>query len=148
MSNNKRYYWLKLMQTFFHQARIKKMRKIAGGDTYVVIYLKMMLLSINTRGVIEFEGIESTFEEEIALRLDEDVENVKVVITFLIANKLLSQINNTEFELIEVPLIVGSETASTKRSRKSRATKDKLLQCNTSATKCNTEKEKDRDRKR
>lgn len=47
MAENKRYYWLKLMEDFFRNARIKQLRKIAGGDTNVVIYLKLMLLTIN-----------------------------------------------------------------------------------------------------
>ena len=45
---SKRYYWLKLKEDFFRDKVMKKMRKIAGGDTYVVIYLKMMLMSIQT----------------------------------------------------------------------------------------------------
>ena len=40
----KKYYWLKLKEGFFEQKIIKKLRKIAGGDTYVIIYLKMQLL--------------------------------------------------------------------------------------------------------
>ena len=34
MSNPKKYYWLKLKKDFFNQKEIKKLRKIAGGDTY------------------------------------------------------------------------------------------------------------------
>ena len=43
---NKRYYWLKLKDDFFRQPKIKKLRQIAGGDTYTVIYLKLQLLSL------------------------------------------------------------------------------------------------------
>ena len=39
----KRYYWLKFRDDFFDSKRIKKLRKMAGGDTYTIIYLKMML---------------------------------------------------------------------------------------------------------
>ena len=46
MAGNKRYYWLKLMDDFFDSKRIKKLRKMAGGDTYTIIYLKMQLLSL------------------------------------------------------------------------------------------------------
>ena len=74
----KRYYWLKLKEDYFNSPKIKKLRKIAGGDTYTIIYLKMQLLSIKNNGIIEFEKIEPTFQEELALKLDEDVENVSV----------------------------------------------------------------------
>ena len=41
----KRYYWLKLPEDFFGDKAIKRLRKIAGGDTYVIIYLKMEIRS-------------------------------------------------------------------------------------------------------
>ncbi len=130
------------MKDFFQQARIKKLRKIPGGDTYVVIYLKMMLLSINSNGVIIFESIEPTFEEELALTLDEDIDAVKVLVAFLAANNLIEQKSNCDFFMVEVSNLIGSETSSTQRSRKSRE-KQKLLHCNTSATNSNTEKSRE-----
>ena len=42
---------------------------------------------------------------------------------------------NDEYFLTEIPSLIGSETASTRRSRKSRG--QKALQCNTGATPCN-----------
>ena len=41
----KRYYWLKLQQDFFSSKRIKKMRRLPGGDTLSIIYLKNNYLS-------------------------------------------------------------------------------------------------------
>ena len=40
----KKYYWLKLKKDFFNSKEMKKLRRIAGGDTYTVIYLKMQLV--------------------------------------------------------------------------------------------------------
>lgn len=48
----KRYWWLKLPENFFDAIEIKKLRRIAGGDTYTIIYLKMMLLSLKNNGYI------------------------------------------------------------------------------------------------
>ena len=79
----KRYYWLKLKEDWFSDKRIKKLRSIAGGDTYTVIYLKMMLLSLKDEGKLYFEGVENDFASEIALALDEGVEDVKLTLTFL-----------------------------------------------------------------
>ena len=89
---SKRYYWLKLKEDFFRDKVMKKMRKIAGGDTYVVIYLKMMLMSIQTGGELYFEGIENDFADELALALDEDEENVRVALGFLMrSGKLIEK---------------------------------------------------------
>jgi len=142
---NKRYYWLKLMEDFFRNARIKKLRKIAGGDTYVVIYLKLMLLTINNQGKVEYEAFEQSIEDEIALKIDEDEDNVRVVFAFLLANHLCVKIDKNTYKLTEVEKVTGSETASTQRSQKSRAMQ-KLLQCNTDAITCNVEKEKEKEK--
>lgn len=133
MSENKRYYWLKMPEDFFKSLRIKKLRKLAGGDTYTIIYLKLQLLSLNSEGVLQYKGIEKTFEEEIALEIDEDVENVIVTMNYLRTCGLLEIIDDNHQILPWVIENTGSETASTIRSRKSRAV-EKALQRNTNAT--------------
>ena len=141
MSENKRYYWLKLKDDFFRNKKIKKLRKIAGGDTYTIIYLKMQLLSLKNNGILYFDEVEDTFEEEIALEIDESVEDVKMTIMFLNNNGLIEQINEDEFKMLETVECIGSETASTIRSRRHRALQNeqKALQCNSNATICNGE---------
>ena len=113
----KRYYWLRLKDDFFKQKEIKKLRKIAGGDTYVIIYLKMQLLSVQNEGKLFFEGIEEDICEELALELDEDVENVKVTFMYLKNYKLIEEIQPDEFLISKVPELIGSESASTQRMR-------------------------------
>ena len=143
MGINKKYFWFKFKEDFFRDKKIKKLRKIAGGDTYTIIYLEMQLLSLKNGGVLIFEGVEENFAEELALELDEDVENVKITLMFLLKNGLIEETDQNHYTLPQTVDCIGSETASTIRSRKSRALKhereQKMLQCNTNATKCNTE---------
>ena len=120
MSDNKRYYWLKLMDDFFDSKRIKKLRKMAGGDTYTIIYLKMQLLSLKNGGILEYTGLEDDFYKELALDLDEDEINVQTTILYLLSCGLLQTSDNIEYELPFVQLNIGSETASTQRSRECR----------------------------
>lgn len=154
----KRYYWLKLKNDFFAQPRIKKLRKIAGGDTYTIIYLKMQLLSLADEGKLYFDGIEDDFAEEIALTIDEDVDNVKVTLQFLISQGLIEVVTDNEFLLTETQSLIGSEGETAERVRKYRASlankpEIKSLQCNTDVTNCNTEidiyieKEKEKEKK-
>ena len=128
----KRYYWLKLPEGFFRQKPIKKLRKIAGGDTYTIIYLKMLLIAMKNDGKLYFEGVEDDFYEELALDLDEDSENVKVTVLFLIRQGLMELVNETEYRLTECDKMVGSESASAERVRKHR--EQKALQCNSNVT--------------
>lgn len=132
MAENKRYYWLQLKENFFKQPRIKKLRRMAGGDTYTIIYLKMQLLSLQNGGKLVYEGIEDDFVNELALNIDEKAEDIQMTVLYLTQQGLLIEGNDDEFSLPETMNSIGSETASTIRSRKSRTSKS--LQCNTSAT--------------
>ena len=117
-TNNKRFYWLKLQDNFFKNARIKKLRKVAGGDTYTIIYLKLMLLTTKTNGIYIYEGIENTIEEEIALKLDEKVEDVKILWQYLLANQMVEEKDNGDILLPEVSSNIGSETYSNIHKKK------------------------------
>lgn len=129
----KRYYWLKLKEDYFTNPKIKKLRKIAGGDTFTIIYLKMQLLSVSNQGVVEFEGIENTFEEELALKLDEDLDNVQLTLAYLKGQGLI-ETNNNEYLLVDACNNIGSECDSAKRVREFREKKNKVLQCNGDVT--------------
>ena len=135
----KKYYWLKLKADFFTSRAMKKLRRIAGGDTYTIIYLKLQLLSLKDEGLLFYEGIEPTFYEEMALALDEDAENVKVTLIFLENMGLLSQNNEHEYILTDVPYLIGGESESAERVRRYR--QKKALLSNGIETTCNTEKE-------
>ena len=117
--NGKRYFWLKLDRHFFNNARIKKLRRLAGGDTYTIIYLKLLLLSIEFNGLLIYEGIEETFEKEMALKLEEDEENVVVTLNYLKTQGLLEERDGDGF-LPEAASSIGSETKSNvyKKARK------------------------------
>lgn len=145
MADTKKYYWLKLKDDFFRDKRIKKLRRIAGGDTYTVIYLKMQLLSIKNNGMLIYEGIEENFAEELALELDEDTENVKVTLAFLHSNGMIEETEQDHFLMTETIKCIGSESASAERVRKYRAKKQQALQCNTPVTIGNTEIEKEKE---
>ena len=152
----KKYYWLKLKDNFFNQKEVKKLRRIAGGDTYTIIYLKMQLLSIKKDGIIEFEGTEKDLAEQLSYEIDEDLNNIQVTLSFLKVNNLIEEISENNFLLTKVPDCIGKEGASAERVRRHRERKallekekeQKMLQCNGEVTnsnnaviKSNTEKE-------
>ena len=142
----KRYYWLKLPEDFFRQKAIKKLRRIAGGDTYTVIYLKMLLLALKQEGKLFFEGVEDDFCDELALDLDEEPDNVKITIQFLIAQGLMQECADNEYILPECTNLTGSEDPSAARvrayrSRKALQCNADVTECNVAVTSCNTEKE-------
>ena len=133
---NKRYYWIQLTQDFFKSKEMKLLRKIAGGDTHTIIYLKMMLISLEDEGCIYYDGLADNLAEEIALMIDENIEDIKITLLFLESKGLLTRRNDRDYFLEQVPEMVGSETAGARRVRKHRE-QQKALQCNNDETKCN-----------
>lgn len=146
----KKYVWLKLKEDFFKQKSIKKLRKMAGGAVYTLIYLKMQLASLKNEGKLYFEGIEDDFIAELSLDLDESEEDIQMTVLYLQKNNLIEfgELPD-EYILPEVAGSIGSECSSAERVRKYRE-KKKMLQCNIQVTKVlpdvtnsNTEIEKD-----
>lgn len=133
---NKRYYWIQLAQDFFKSKEMKLLRKIAGGDTHTIIYLKMMLISLEDGGHIYYDGLADNLAEEIALMIDENVEDIKITLLFLESKGLLTRKSDRDYFLEQVPEMVGSETASARRVRKFRENQ-LALQCNDDVTKRN-----------
>ena len=120
--STKRYYWIKLKQDFFGQKEIKKLRKLPGGDTLTIIFLKLQLLSLDNNGIIYFDGIENSFEEEIALEIDEEPDNVRFTISYLLKIGWIEESNTDEtisYNLVKIE--VGSESTSAARVRRHRA---------------------------
>lgn len=144
----KRYYWLKLPNDFFQTKEVKRLRRIAGGDTFTVIYLKMLLKTLKTNGRLYYEGYEDNFISELAMDIDEEEQNVCVTVNYLMKYKLLEMVDETEYILPKAADSIGSETSVAERVRRHRQ-KEKALQCNTSVTQlkqsCNVEIEKEKE---
>ena len=129
VTENRRYYWLQLKDDFFNSKEMKLMRKLPGGEEITIIYLKMMLVSLSEQGKLYFEGLAEDLAEELSLIIDEDPEAIRLTLMFLTKKKLLTTSDNYQFNLEQVPEMIGSETASARRVRKHRENQ-KALQCN------------------
>lgn len=132
MGDEKRYYWLKLKDDFFQSRKMKKLRKVAGGDTYTIIYLKLQLLSINNDGVIEFEGTDEDIFHQLSLDIDEEIDDIKMTVAFGTANDLI-EVQEQNLFLNDVPKLIGSETQAARRMRRKRARDNKAIDSDTSA---------------
>ena len=152
MASVKRFFWLKLKEDFFKQKEIKLLRKIAGGDTHTIIYLKILLLSLKNNGKVYFEGVTDNFFEEIALEIDEDIENVAICMKFLEQKGLLIYDTEDSASLTAIPEMIGSESESARRMRKHRQNnvlQEKTSHCNAEPSQCDknvtTEIEKEKE---
>lgn len=128
----KRYFWLKLKDDFFDRKEVKKLRRLDGGDSLVVIYLRLLLLSVKCGGRVVFEGVEDSLAEELGLELDEDVGGVGVVLDFCERYGLIERGSDGEFLLTDAATAIGSESRSAERVRRFR--EKQALHCNGDVT--------------
>ena len=148
---NKRYYWLKLYDDFFSSLRIKKLRKLAGGDTYLASYLKMQLLAMKSDGILKWSGLEDDFTSELALELDEEPENIKVTLAYLLSCGLAETDDSINYFFPFAVSNVGSESTVAQRVRdyRKKAKEEALNETENNAVTpllhCNTEKEIEKD---
>ena len=129
-------FWLMLKKTYFNQLEQKKMKRQPNGKDMQVIYLRMMLLSIDKAGYIYYQGVCESLEEELALEFDEDIDLVKETIKFLSENDMITIGDDMECYIPEAAHLIKSECNSAERVRRHRE-KKKALQCNTDVTKSN-----------
>lgn len=75
--------YFKLHENFLNELPIKVIRKFAGGDTYVIVYLQMLIKAQACKGYIRHQRILPTLSEEIALELGETKETVTATLSIL-----------------------------------------------------------------
>lgn len=152
MVTEKRLFWLQLKNTYFNQLTQKKMRKQENGVEMQVIYLRMMLLSLDNNGYIFYQGVYDSIEEELAEEFNEPAELIRQTINFLIKNNMVETDKDEDGDLFipEALECTGSECGSAHRVRKSREKKN-ALQCNNDVTysnvgvtNCNSKEDKNK----
>lgn len=148
MAEGKRYYWLKLKEDFFSSKRVKKLRNMAGGDTYLIIYLKLQLKAMKNDGVITYDHLEDNIADELALDLDENPDDIRATLIYLTSCGLAETSDDMSLFFPYSVENVGSENSSAQRVREYRE-RQKALHCNAAVTEVkrigNGEIEKDKE---
>ena len=121
-----KFYWLKLKDDIFDSKRISIMRSKKGGDTMLVIYLRLQLDAIKNNGVIRFCHLEETFEKEQAVGLGEKTETVKRTMEFLLSSGLCEKKSEDEYFF---PFAVENTGSETKYAEKKRNYRSLQRQC-------------------
>ena len=147
---NKRYYWLKLDEHFFKSNGLKIIKKMTDGYKYIVLYLEMMLLSINSNGNLYVSDGVAFDAELLSYVVDMDTEDVEAALRVFEKLKLIER-DNATIRILNFDNMVGSETADAERMRRKRSNKTEhcsvlFEHCSTDIDKdIDTEKEKDID---
>lgn len=132
----KRFFWLKLRETFFNETYIKAMRTFKNGDSLVLTYLEMALYSLKSNGVIERGELTPSLADEISIAINEPVVRVKKTIEMLTKARV-AELDGDRLYLTEMMKLMGSESTSAERMRRLRTRKSEELppsQCDTAVT--------------
>lgn len=142
----KRYYWLKLNESFFEDDTITWLEEQENGKDYVIFYLKLALKSLQNDGhLIRYVGEKLIpYDVKALSRLtNTPLDTVAVAMKTFSEIGLVTILETGEIYLTQIDEMVGSETDSAKRVRKHRIKNQveevKALQCNVDVTKSNTE---------
>lgn len=132
----KRFFWLKLRETFFNETYIKAMRTFKNGDSLVLTYLEMALYSLKSNGVIERGELTQSLADEISIAINEPVPRVKKTIEMLTKARV-AELDGDRLYLTEMMKLMGSESTSAERMRRLRSRKSDELspsQCDSAVT--------------
>lgn len=132
----KRFFWLKLRETFFNETYIKAMRTFKNGDSLVLIYLEMALYSLKSNGVIERGELTQSLADEISIAINEPVPRVKKTIEMLTKARVAELVGDRLY-LTEMMKLMGSESSSAERMRRLRSKKSDETGV-TSASQCDS----------
>lgn len=123
MSENRRYYWLKLQENFFEDDTIDYIESQENGEKYVLFYLKLCLKALKNEGkLIRYVG-ELLLPYDavgIAKLTKTDVDIVRSALVLFDNIGLIKRLETGEIYLTQLNEMVGTETSAAQRKRKQR----------------------------
>ena len=130
MAKTKVYFWLKIDKKFFDNIFIKRLKTQPSGYTMTVIYIRLMLESLDSDCILYYEGYFETLKEELALKLDVSEEDIDMTLAYFTQCGLIQIDEEQNAELTQAKALIQQETnhASYMRSyRKEQQEKEKKL---------------------
>src|SRR5699024_8423063 len=121
---SKRYYWLKLNENFFEREEIKVIENMPNGKDYIIFYMKLLLKSIRTEGVLKFREVIPYTPEMLASITNTDIDTVRVAIKMFADLDLMEFWDDGTLFMVETQNMIGSETDSARRMRRLRKKKE------------------------
>jgi predicted phage replisome organizer len=140
MSDTKKYYWLKLDKNFFKRHDIRIVESMPNGKAYILLYLKLLLESIDHEGLLRFNESIPYNEDMIATITDTNVDIVKSGLQIFRQLDLLEVSDDHTIFMKQTSLMLGGETEFAIKKREYRE-RQKLLSDNSKTNKDNVRQE-------
>ncbi|HHG8061981.1 TPA: DnaD domain protein [Streptococcus pneumoniae] len=150
MAKTKVYFWLKIDKKFFDNIFIKRLKTVPGGYTMTVIYIRLMLESLESDCILYYEGYFNNLKEELALKLDVSEDDIDMTMAYFTKCGLIQIDEDKNAELPQAKAMVMSETnwASYKREQRKKGKLEEVQPSLTFSNSCPTEIEKEKEKEK
>lgn len=141
MAKTKIYFWLKIDKKFFDNIFIKRLKTVPGGYTMTVIYIRLMLESLESDCILYYEGYFDNLKEELALKLDVSEDDIDMTMAYFTKCGLIQIDEDKNAELSQAKALVESETnwANYKREQRKKGKLEEVQPSLTFSNSCPTE---------
>lgn len=149
MAKTKIYFWLKVDKKFFDNLFIKRLKNMPGGYTMTVIYIHLMLESLEDDCILYYEGYFDSLVQELALKLDVSEDDINMTVAYFTKCGLIQIDDDGHATLSQAKAMVESETNWAKYKREQRKNSQDLTKLEnvqnkkTISNSCPTEIEKE-----
>lgn len=120
MAKTKIYFWLKVDKKFFDNLFIKRLKNMPGGYTMTVIYIRLMLESLEDDCILYYEGYFDSLVQELALKLDVSEDDINMTLAYFTKCGLIQIDDDGHATLSQAKAMVESETNWSKYKREQR----------------------------
>ena len=126
MAKTKIYFWLKVDKKFFDNLFIKRLKNMPGGYTMTVIYIRLMLESLEDDCILYYEGYFDSLVQELALKLDVSEDDINMTVAYFTKCGLIQIDDDGHATLSQAKAMVESETNWAKYKREQRKNSQNL----------------------
>ena len=151
MAKTKVYFWLKVDKKFSDNLFIKRLKHMPGGYTMTVIYIRLMLESLEDDCILYYEGYFDNLVQELALKLDVSEDDINMTVAYFTKCGLIQIDDDGHATLSQAKAMVESETNWAKYKRDQRKNSqnvpklENVQKLETVSNSCPTEKEIDKE---
>ncbi|QGH05252.1 hypothetical protein EA458_10405 [Streptococcus dysgalactiae subsp. dysgalactiae] len=122
------YFWLKFDKKFFDNLFIKRLKNTSGGYAMTVIYIRLMLESIETDCILYYEGYFESLIQELALKLDVSEDDLNMTFSYFTKCGLIQIDENGNAILPQAKSMLEQESNWAKYKRDQRKLEKKMTE--------------------
>ena len=115
MSENKKYFYLKLKDNFFASEEMLVLESVPDGMIYQNIYLRMCLLSLKNEGALTFKNMLPYDLKMLATVLRVDIAQMKMALELFEQLGLVTKTDNEVLFMSDIQALIGQSSTEAER---------------------------------